>query len=62
MPAHAGIHDFCPAPEALATKKGGWVYIVTHRPNGVLYTRVTNDLDRTISENRAEEIDGLARN
>jgi len=26
--------------------KGGWVYIVTNKPNGILYVGVTNDLAR----------------
>ncbi len=31
---------------------GGWVYIVTNRPNGVLYTGVTSDIARRIYEHR----------
>ena len=26
----------------MANEKGGWVYIITNRPNGVLYTGVTS--------------------
>ena len=26
---------------------GGWVYIMTNRPNGVLYTGVTSDIGTT---------------
>jgi putative endonuclease len=36
--------------------QGGWVYIVTNRPNGVLYIGVTSDLIRRISQHRAGEI------
>ena len=25
---------------------GGWVYIMTNRPNGILYTGVTSDISR----------------
>ncbi len=36
---------------------GGWVYIVTNRPNGVLYTGVTSDIARRAYEHR----EGLSR-
>ena len=26
--------------------RGGWVYMMTNRPNGVLYTGVTSDIGR----------------
>lgn len=31
---------------------GGWVYILTNRPNGTLYTGVTSDLVRRMWEHR----------
>ena len=31
---------------------GGWVYIMTNRPNGVLYTGVTSDIARRAYEHR----------
>jgi putative endonuclease len=36
---------------------GGWVYIMTNRPNGVLYTSVTADISRRAFEHR----EGLAK-
>ncbi len=32
--------------------RGGWIYIVTNRPNGTLYIGVTSNLPRRIYENR----------
>ena len=31
---------------------GGWVYIMTNRPNGILYTGVTSDIARRTYEHR----------
>lgn len=42
-------------------EKGGWVYIVTNRPNGTLYDGVTNDLARRIAQHRAGVFDGFSR-
>jgi len=32
--------------------RGGWVYIITSRPNGILYTGVTSDIARRAYEHR----------
>jgi len=40
---------------------GGWVYMVTNRPNGILYTGVTNDIIRRAGEHRSGAIDGFSR-
>jgi len=40
---------------------GGWVYIVTNRPNGVLYTGVTSDIARRAYEHREGLIPGFTR-
>jgi len=41
--------------------KIGWVYIMTNRPNGILYTGVTSDLVKRVSEHRAGEIAGFTQ-
>ena len=38
---------------------GGWVYIMTNRPNGVLYTGVTSDLARRAFEHREGVVKGF---
>jgi putative endonuclease len=41
--------------------KGGWVYIVTNKPNGTLYIGVTSNLVRRIQEHRDGTIEGFTR-
>jgi putative endonuclease len=40
---------------------GGWVYIVTNRPNGTLYVGVTSDLTRRLWEHREGVADGFTK-
>jgi putative endonuclease len=40
---------------------GGWIYILTNKPNGVLYVGVTNDLVRRVCEHREGVADGFTR-
>jgi putative endonuclease len=41
--------------------QGGWVYIVTNRPNGTLYVGVTNDIARRAYEHRTSASGFTAR-
>ena len=41
--------------------QGGWVYIVTNRPNGTLYVGVTRDLARRAWEHREGVVDGFTK-
>jgi len=40
---------------------GGFVYMLTNRPNGILYVGVTNDLVRRIFEHRSGFVEGFTR-
>ena len=41
--------------------RGGWVYIMTNRPNGILYVGVTSDLARRVWEHRHGVVEGFTR-
>lgn len=41
-------------------EKGGWVYILTNRPRGTLYTGVTANLPQRMETHRAEQGSGQA--
>ena len=40
---------------------GGWVYVMTNRPNGVLYTGVTSDIARRAWEHREGLVKGFTK-
>jgi putative endonuclease len=41
--------------------QGGWIYILTNRPNGTLYVGVTSNLARRVWEHREGVIDGFTK-
>ncbi|MEI9982066.1 MAG: GIY-YIG nuclease family protein [Aliidongia sp.] len=41
--------------------KGGWVYIMTNRPNGILYTGVTSGLVKRVWQHREGVFDGFTK-
>ena len=41
--------------------RGGWVYIMTNRPNGTLYVGVTADIGRRAYEHREGLVAGFTR-
>jgi putative endonuclease len=52
-----GIHALHPH----GMERGGWVYIMTNRPNGTLYVGVTSDIARRAHEHRIRAADGFTK-
>jgi putative endonuclease len=61
VPAIHGRVAPCLRPAQIRAMDGGWVYIVTNRANGTLYTGVTNNLARRIWEHREGVADGFTK-
>ena len=40
---------------------GGWVYILTNRPNGTLYVGVTSELPKRVWEHRTGAVAGFTK-
>jgi putative endonuclease len=40
---------------------GGYVYILTNRPNGIIYVGVTNDIVRRVFEHRSGFVGGFTK-
>jgi putative endonuclease len=58
------IHESVAAPSSFAhirAMKGAWVYIMTNRPNGTLYTGVASNLPRRVWEHREGVLDGFTK-
>jgi len=47
--------------EVKCAMRGGWVYIMTNRPNRTLYTGVTSDIGRRAYEHREGLIEGFTK-
>jgi putative endonuclease len=45
----------------IAVMSGGWIYIMTNRPNGTLYVGVTADLARRVWEHREGVADSFTK-
>lgn len=42
-------------------EKGGYIYILTNKPNGILYIGVTNNLVRRIYEHKQKLVKGFTK-
>lgn len=54
LAASAGLRDGLPM-------LGSWIYIVTNKPNGIIYVGVTSDIRRRAWEHREGVMDGFTK-
>jgi putative endonuclease len=57
---HEAVASSWPLTDIRSTE-GAWVYIVTNRPNGTLYTGVTSNLARCVWEHREGVADSFTK-
>jgi putative endonuclease len=55
------IHVFSSRLRAMSKTIGGWVYMMTNRQNGTLYTGVARDLPRRACQHREGIVDGFTK-
>jgi putative endonuclease len=48
-------------PVSYMSEKGSWVYIVTNKPDGILYVGVTGNIQRRVWEHRHGLIEGFTK-
>src|SRR6187431_3019329 len=60
---HAGIKNTVRliGNEIYEAMSGGFVYFITNKPNGILYTGVTSNLPRRAYEHREGTIEGFSK-
>ena len=57
---HVGVAQRRAVPQS-STVGNAWVYIVTNRPNGILYTGVTGNIARRVWEHREGIVEGFTK-
>ena len=57
----AGLGPATHEKDASTMSSGGWIYIMTNRPNGILYVGVTDNLPRRAWEHREGLVVGFTK-
>ena len=58
---HEGVAAFRTVFQYRGMEAAAWVYILTNRPNGILYVGVTSNLPKRIWEHREGIVEGFTR-